>query len=219
MTEQEWLDCDISATMVEFVRAKTTTRKLQMFAAACFRRLSGLLPDNRQQHAIELPEAMPEEMEVRRGVVRGVRQALPSSDGSYGAVAIDDPYFVGLMLYRELVSSSTAHHATHAPGGLADGAKEQQEQCRLLRDVIGSPFRSLPAINPDWLIPSVLSLAQAAYEERRFPYRTLDNDRLAVLADALEDAGCDNPDILDHCRQKGDHVRGCWVVDLLLGIK
>ena len=60
-------------------------------------------------------------------------------------------------------------------------------------------------------------LATAAYEERILPAGTLDSDRLAVLADALEDAGCDNEDILSHLRGPGPHVRGCWVVDLLLG--
>jgi hypothetical protein len=60
-------------------------------------------------------------------------------------------------------------------------------------------------------------MAQTAYDERILPAGTLDPDRLAVLADALEDAGCDNADILSHLRGPGPHVRGCWVVDLLLG--
>jgi hypothetical protein len=63
----------------------------------------------------------------------------------------------------------------------------------------------------------LLSLAQAAYDERTVPAGTLDPARLAVLADALEDAGCDNADILSHLRGTGPHVRGCWAVDLVLG--
>lgn len=54
-------------------------------------------------------------------------------------------------------------------------------------------------------------------DERELPSGHLDAGQLAILADALEDAGCDNADILDHCRSDGPHVRGCWVVDLLLG--
>jgi len=68
-------------------------------------------------------------------------------------------------------------------------------------------------IEPSWLTWNdgiVLKLAQAIYGDRAF-------DRMPVLADALEEAGCDNADILAHCRERGDHVRGCWVVDLLLG--
>jgi hypothetical protein len=61
-----------------------------------------------------------------------------------------------------------------------------------------------------WNDGTVVTLAKAIYEDRAF-------DRLPILADALEDAGCTDADILAHCRQPGPHVRGCWVVDLLLG--
>jgi hypothetical protein len=67
-----------------------------------------------------------------------------------------------------------------------------------------------PILNPSWLTSDVIALASGIYTERAF-------DRLPILADALQDAGCDNADILDHCRGSGPHVRGCWVVDLLLG--
>ena len=60
-------------------------------------------------------------------------------------------------------------------------------------------------------------MAQVIYEDRDLPSGHLDNARLAVLGDALEDAGCTDADILKHCRGSGPHVRGCWVVDLLLG--
>jgi hypothetical protein len=86
----------------------------------------------------------------------------------------------------------------------------------LVRDVMGNPFRPV-ALNPAWLTPSVLALAQAAYDNRILPAGTLEPARLAVLADAVEEAGCDNADILNHLRQPGEHVRGCWVADLLLG--
>jgi len=84
----------------------------------------------------------------------------------------------------------------------------------LLRDIFGNPVRPV-VLDPAWRTPTVLALAQAAYIERTFPSGTLDVARLAVLADALEDAGCDNADILSHLRGPGPHVRGCWVVDLL----
>jgi hypothetical protein len=89
----------------------------------------------------------------------------------------------------------------------------------LLRDILGKPFRSV-SLNPAWLAwndGTVVKLAEAIYQERELPSGHLDLTRLAVLADALEDAGCTDPAILDHCRQPGEHVRGCWVVDLLLG--
>jgi len=88
----------------------------------------------------------------------------------------------------------------------------EKDQTVILRDIIGNPFR-LVTIAPAglaWNGGIVVKLAQGIYKERAF-------DRLPILADALEDAGCDNADILDHCRQPGPHVRGCWVVDLLTG--
>ncbi|MBL8793030.1 MAG: hypothetical protein JNM56_03935 [Planctomycetia bacterium] len=81
-------------------------------------------------------------------------------------------------------------------------------QCNLIRDLFGNPFRPV-SVHPAWLTSTVTSLAQGIYDERTF-------DCLPILADALEDAGCDNADILNHCRQPGEHVRGCWVLDLLL---
>jgi hypothetical protein len=82
-----------------------------------------------------------------------------------------------------------------------------------LHDIFGLlPFRPV-TIAPAWAAwndGTVVTLAKAIYEDRAF-------DRLPILADALEEAGCGNADILAHCRQPGEHVRGCWVVDLLLG--
>ena len=85
-----------------------------------------------------------------------------------------------------------------------------------LRCVVGNPFRPV-TINPAWLTATVTSLARTAYEERTLPSGELDPARLAVLSDALEEAGCADTDILAHLRGPGPHVRGCWVVDLVLG--
>jgi hypothetical protein len=97
---------------------------------------------------------------------------------------------------------------------------EQGRQAVLLRDLFGPlPFRPVP-IDPAWLSWDgglVVRLAEAAYEHRTLPAGTLDLARLSVLADALEEAGCTDADILAHCRQPAQHVRGCWVVDALLG--
>jgi hypothetical protein len=72
-------------------------------------------------------------------------------------------------------------------------------------------------VHPAWRTPVVLALAGAAHEERLLPSGHLDPDRLAVLADALEEAGCSGSALLGHLRGPGPHVRGCHVVDLLLG--
>jgi hypothetical protein len=90
--------------------------------------------------------------------------------------------------------------------------------CRQIREIFRNPF--LPgALDRSWLTPNVTKLAQTIYEERHLPSGLFDNARLGILADALEEAGCDNTDILGHLRGGGDHVRGCWVVDLILDKK
>jgi hypothetical protein len=94
---------------------------------------------------------------------------------------------------------------------------EGAAQCGLLRDLFGNPFAVSP-VEPTWLTwadGTVPKLARPIYEERNLPGGTLDGARLAVLADALEEAGCTDPTILEHCRS-GEHVRGCWLVDALL---
>ena len=86
---------------------------------------------------------------------------------------------------------------------------EQNVECTLIRDIFGNPFRPILA-DPDWLTPTAVAIATAIYADRAF-------DRMPILADALEGAGCVNADVLLHCRGDGAHVQGCWVVDLLLG--
>jgi hypothetical protein len=84
-----------------------------------------------------------------------------------------------------------------------------QEMCHLIRDIFGNPFR--PAtLDPAWRTDTAVTLAKQMYESREF-------GAMPILADALQDAGSDSEDVLDHCRGPGPHVRGCWVVDLVLG--
>jgi hypothetical protein len=85
----------------------------------------------------------------------------------------------------------------------------------LFREVFGNPFRRV-TFDSDLLTGTVESLARAVYEERALPRGELDDVRLAVLADALEETGCSEQGILDHLRSPGPHVRGCWAVDLVL---
>jgi hypothetical protein len=90
-----------------------------------------------------------------------------------------------------------------------DSGLTLERKCGLLRDIFGNPFRPV-TLDPRWLTSSVLDLGRAIYDERAI-------ERMPILADALMDAGCDNEEVLNHCRGDGPHVRGCWVVDLILG--
>ncbi len=91
------------------------------------------------------------------------------------------------------------------PVRLAAGAL----QLKLFHEIIPNPFRPI-SLDPAWLTSDVLALARGIYDERAF-------DRMPILADALQDAGCDNDNVLSHCRGDSPHARGCWVVDLVLG--
>jgi hypothetical protein len=88
----------------------------------------------------------------------------------------------------------------------------EDEDCDLLREILGNPLRSM-IIERAWLRwngECVTKIAQGIYERSDF-------SRMPILADALEEAGCDQPEILAHCRGPDCHVKGCWVLDLLLG--
>jgi hypothetical protein len=91
---------------------------------------------------------------------------------------------------------------------VSDEQAERAAHCDLIRCLFGNPFRQATA-DAAWLTSAVLGLARGIYEDRAF-------DRLPILADALEDAGCASLDVLDHCRSGGRHALGCWVLDLLL---
>jgi hypothetical protein len=119
---------------------------------------------------------------------------------------------------RKLARTGASYAAEHAREALAREAGKAsgrvrraaaREQCALLRDLLGNPFRPA-AIDPLWKTAAVDALARGVYEERAF-------DRLPFLADALEEAGCTDAILLNHLRGPGPHVRGCWCVDLLLG--
>jgi hypothetical protein len=109
-------------------------------------------------------------------------------------------------------AAAAAGWAIRLAGCAPDRDTEQAVQARLLRDLFGDQFRPA-SVDPGWVAwnsDTIPKLALAIYDERRFA-------DLPILADALEDAGCTDREILAHCRSQGPHVRGCWVVDLLLG--
>jgi hypothetical protein len=93
----------------------------------------------------------------------------------------------------------------------SDECSPDEVQVRLIRDIFGNPYLPV-ACDPAWRTSDVLLLARGIYEDRAF-------DRLPILADALQDAGCNDRYILNHCRSTNTlHARGCWVVDLVLGL-
>ena len=227
MTESEWLECTDPTPMLEFLRGKASDRKLRLFAVSCCRRIWQMVTDERLHKAIEvLAEfADGQTYEEQLGSAAEAAEAVEDDAFTTGAhVTEEAACAVRAAIYDKLVE--TASYAARAiacnagdygsPAWETVKEGETVAQCGLLNDIFGNPFRPL-TIDSAWLTPTVTTLATAAYEERILPSGQLDPARLAVLSDALEEAGCDHADILSHLRSPGPHVRGCWVVDLLLG--
>ncbi len=135
-------------------------------------------------------------------------EAAPSVHGYEAAIA------AGLL--ADAASPEEAASMGQAPVFREGIAMGERIQADVLREVIGHPFRPA-AFDAAWRTPAVAELARAAYEQRALPAGTLEADRLAVLADALEEAGCTDEAILGHLRGPGPHVRGCFALDLVLG--
>jgi hypothetical protein len=187
--------------MFDYLGEGESPRKIRLFACACCRRVWYLLPEKESRGAVETAERFADGQATAtelRVAQRSISQLLTSADwAAY--------YAAGALVWW--------HGATHAVAAMGTATAERAEsaaQCTILRDLLGNPFRPV-SFDPSWRTPDVRSLAEGIYEERAF-------DRLPYLADALEDAGCTDPAILGHCRDKGtEHYRGCWVVDLLTG--
>jgi hypothetical protein len=224
MTEAEWLACDDPKRMLKPLQGRASDRRLRLFACACCRAVWCYLSAPRSRGAVEVAEryadALATEAELQRAHVLA-DHAAQQTLGRGGGRRFDRP--LPPSEAKALYAAQTA--APHPPflrGALAWVGWDGEVRSRgpaLLRDLFGNPFRPV-ALDPAWLAwnsGTIPKLAQALYEDRELPSGHLDHHRLAVLADALEDAGCTDLDLLAHCRGEGPHVRGCWVVDLLLG--
>lgn len=235
MTEAEWLAGSEPQPMLEFVGDRASSRKLRLFAVACCRRLWPLIAEAPCRAAVEVAERFAdglvtaEVQEAARTAAERVHQEVEDTEAplfsgvayatAYAAsYTIHDQGTVRLACRAAVNAACAAGHALSSQGApenevAAATHAEFAAQTALVRDLFGNPFRPAPFPDPSWSAWKdgvVVKLAQAIYEDRAF-------DRLPVLADALEEAGCTNADILAHCRGPGEHVRGCWVVDPLLG--
>jgi hypothetical protein len=216
VTEAEWLDGDEPMRMIDFLAWRTSKRKLRLFACACCRRIWDLLTDEASRDAVEIAE--------RHADGRATDWELNAAWRS-----IEQMGLLGASEAAQLACQFEAQTAAEAAvawaavpcyGTNRDDLAENRILAGLARCVFGNPFRRLPTLDPLWLSwqdGTIANLAQALYEERELPQGTLDATRLSILADALEEAGCADEAILDHLRQPGLHVRGCWVVDLVTG--
>jgi hypothetical protein len=214
-----------------------SNRKLRLFVVACCRRVWPMLIDLRSRHAVEAAEALADgqvsrtDMSACRKAAREAARQILNARTRAGLAMAARAAVETTAPSRHEAGAGSDHaaravadakcHGTGDPGGqlILDWHQEikaeQREQVPIFRDIFGNPFRP-GAFDPAWETPTVISLAQAAYNERSLPSGHLDPLRLGVLADALEEAGCTDQAILDHLHGPGPHVRGCWAVDLVL---
>ena len=236
MNEAEWLACPHLIYLTEFLlRNRGEHRKLRLFAAACCRRVWSLLCWDAAKHVVELSEAYADgqvtEAELRlahadpqfkdlefqeRGVAdAGTQLSMRVLSAINAARLLGDPYYeqsCGAYIVAQETSLDPAgdyHPKDHKLGrGIMRDDVAYAEQEKLLREIVGNPFRR--AFDAAWRTRSAVGTASKMYDERNFT-------DMPILGDALEEAGCDDTNILAHCRNPTGHVRGCWVVDLVLG--
>jgi hypothetical protein len=208
--------------MLRYLLGKTGDRKLRLFACACVRRIWPLLRDERSQLAVQGAERYADypggltQLRPVRIEARLAGQLLRKPDEEWR------DYELARLAARAAeatvedtgwdVACGAAQYAAQAVNGT--GPDEHRSQCDLLRDAFGNPFRPF-ALHPAWLRwydGCVVSMARTIYEQRRF-------EEMPILADALEEAGCDDEEILWHCREEPEHARGCWLLDAILGKK
>ncbi|MDY3558908.1 hypothetical protein R5W23_006084 [Gemmata sp. JC673] len=221
MTEQEWLTCTSPTPMLAFLQGKVSSRKLRLLAVAYCRQIlpdfahwelvdglkqieavadqlldpTALITVAQKAEAHLYPEMPPEQRLVCQCVTfASYFDELADDSGAFG---VDDP------------DRSALPAAIRCSSAVSVGMVGERGHSGYIRCVFGNPFCPVAA-DPAWLTSNVVALATGIYTDHAF-------DRMPILADALQDAGCDNADILTHCRNEAQHVRGCWVVDLLLG--
>jgi hypothetical protein len=207
MTEAEWLSCPYPSRLIAGKRGwQRSTRKLRLLTCACYRRIWHLLTAA-SRNAVETAER-----HADGAATNAELQAVQPAHVQGGSIPDNGVHFLAApsRLFRSWVDSALSYAAWAVERSGPNFDAERRIQCDLIRDLFGpARFRAI-VIDPAWLTSGVVGLARSMYESREFA-------AIPVLADALEGAGCDTCDVLDHCRGPGPHARGCWLVDLLLG--
>jgi hypothetical protein len=225
MTEDEWLACTDPTPMLVFlrhsqvqsVRTRFSDRKARLFACACCSEIEEAIMDVRSKEALstarrfsegtatrqELDAARDDAWKAKHDLVVANATVIEISAASAAAYVAAFP----ASRYAIDAAGNAAHAAPRVAydglaGNFMDAVKAtKRKQVVLLCDIIGNPFLPM-TIKPNWITPSVFSMAQHDYNKNAFI-------NLPLLGDALDDLGCDDKAILDHCRQATEHVRGC----------
>jgi hypothetical protein len=219
MTEMEWLASDTPIPMLQWLTPRYRTknryvyRTALLFGLACFERVLGYSGNAENwilRRAEELADDIPD---VEPHITAPHVYELRSHSSTRSILLLLEPK---PQLSPVAIATEAAEIGRRKLRDFSGASSEElirpiyAVQAKILRDIIGNPFHRI-VFDPAWLTSDVTLLARGIYDTRAF-------ERMPILADALQDAGCDNEDILTHCRDaNASHVRGCWVVDLVLG--
>jgi hypothetical protein len=207
---------------------RLTARKMRLFACACCRQIWNQIGDAGSRARVELAESFADGLTSDRQRQTALAEAKAATDEAVAnRVGKTDNRWQWFDAVRQTLEKDPARHVIgpnaawilaqdFAPGGVVTGElgepyleRAEAMQADLVRDVFGNPFRKA-AIKKRWLTDSVRQIAECIYREQGY-------DRLSTLGDALLAGGCNDEQIIAHCRSKGPHVRGCCVVDMILG--
>jgi hypothetical protein len=232
ITETEWLTRnDLVMPSADLVVPHVSDRKLRLFAVACCGLVESHLTDDRSRHALSVAkrhtdgEVDDAELQMANEAAEQAASELQASMWAQGGDPNNDPHCLAAWAvfnacdrplrpqydenYYGAGGSAMDFVLMQVSRALSGDLRNREGLMPLLREVVGNPFRPI-TFEATWRRSTVVALAQAAYDRRDF-------GSLPVLADALEDAGCDCRELLDHLRAGGLHVRGCWALDLVLG--
>ena len=216
MDENEWLNATDPAPMLRFLERRANERKVRLFAVACCRRIWHLVVDERSRQAIKGVEMFADaRTNDDRHAIKSIRRQATEAEHACGRNLASRAVRAAVGRSGVYAAAAASHLAALAQGNLEQEGvtAERNRQASLLRDIVANPFATPRPIDPAvlrWNDGTVLRIATGIYEERAF-------ERLPVLADAMLDSGCDDEDLIAHCRSAGPHVRGCYAVDLILG--
>jgi hypothetical protein len=188
------------------LESQANDRKWRLFVCACCRRLWPLL-EKRSREAVEIGERLADGRATHEEAQTAETEACKVWSEAKGP---ESPSQTAGRVAQAAVAKLDWQvvHSVVNFAAQATSLAEYSAQCDLMREVFGNPFR--PIVVDAWLTPRVRELAYAIYKARAF-------SRMGELADALEQAGCTDRAILEHCRVRTSHVPGCWVLDMLLG--
>lgn len=211
MTEAEWQSCPYAISMLEHLPQPASVRKLRLLVCACCRHpaIWRLLQIHRGVDLVVVTERYLDSL-ATRAELEAAAQRAPQGRVTGGAGLSMRPVRLSLSSQAQRVAlhlaNENAYEASY--GAIQDGTDLMGSSAAdLIRDIFGNPFYP-PAFDPTWRTPEVIALAYSIYDD---PSTAL----WPSLATALENAGCQDVRMLTHCRG-GQHVRGCWVIDLLL---